>query len=86
MGKWRGQSNKVCFTLNNYTNEQLQELEEHLDGWFEQKRIAYAIIGEESGDSGTLHLQGYVRLNRSFKKAKEVGVSSMWLSLRSSIY
>lgn len=72
MGKWRGQSNKVCFTINNYSAEVLEAINNHFDGWFDEKRIAYGIIGEESGDSGTLHLQGFVRLARSFKKSREV--------------
>lgn len=80
MGKWRGQSNKVVFTLNNYSDEELDSLDKHLDEWYSQKRIAYAIIGEESGASGTLHLQGYVRLNRSFKKARQV--NKLYVSIK----
>lgn len=42
-----------CFTLNNYTQEHIQLLEE-LD-------CAYVVYGKEVGESGTPHLQGYVR-------------------------
>lgn len=71
MGKWRGQSNKVCFTVNNYTDQILSELEENFDNWLENKNVVYAIVGEECGESGTLHLQGYARLSRHFKKARQ---------------
>lgn len=77
MGKWRGQSNKVCFTLNNYTNDELQELSDFFDKWYEEETLAYGIIGEESGSSGTLHLQGYVRLNSKAKRARQVSWTIM---------
>lgn len=43
-----------CFTLNNYTNEDLSQLSKY----FEQTTDFY-IIGKEIGESGTPHLQGY---------------------------
>lgn len=44
-----------CFTLNNYTEEDLTRLEK-----FDEK---YLIFGFEEGKSGTKHLQGYVEFN-----------------------
>lgn len=45
-------SRNFVFTLNNYSNEEFKILKE-LD-------TKYIVIGEEIGDSGTPHLQGYV--------------------------
>lgn len=41
-----------CFTLNNYVDQDITQLEE-ID-------CKYVIYGKERGDSGTPHLQGYV--------------------------
>lgn len=51
-----------CFTLNNYSVEEHESL----------KRIAvdecsYCIIGEEIGESGTPHLQGYMLFKRAYR-------------------
>lgn len=45
-----------CFTLNNYSNDHKDELKSLFDGG----GILYLVYGEEVGDSGTPHLQGYV--------------------------
>lgn len=55
-----------CFTLNNYSNLEytlLKDLE-----------CKYIVIGEEVGESGTPHLQGYVEFKnpRSFKGIKKI--------------
>ena len=55
----------VCFTVNNYTDEERLRIL-NWDGW------SYVIIGEEIGEEGTSHLQGYgeltsrMRSNRLF--------------------
>lgn len=52
-----------CFTLNNYTNDDKQHLAQLWDGVASTEpteTIRYLIYGEEVGDSGTPHLQGYV--------------------------
>lgn len=54
------QAKDWCFTLNNYTEndvDQLRELESNDD-------VVYLICGRESGESGTPHLQGFVQLRR----------------------
>jgi len=49
-----------CFTLNNYVEE---EDVPRISAWCEQE-AKYWIIGRETGESGTPHLQGYVSLRR----------------------
>lgn len=61
-----------CFTINNYTNEDLGdilELQEHCD---------YLVIGWEVGESGTPHLQGfcYARNKISFRQVKKILVTA----------
>lgn len=43
------------FTVNNFTEENVQELLKL------ESEVDYMIVGEEIGESGTPHLQGYVR-------------------------
>ena len=61
---------KWCFTINNYTEEDEQNLLDKLT----PDKVVYAIVGREKGESGTPHLQGYVyfkrRLNMSTPKAR----------------
>jgi len=49
-----------CFTLNNYVEE---EDVPRITTWCEEE-AKYWIIGRETGESGTPHLQGYVSLRR----------------------
>lgn len=46
------QSRRWCFTLNNYTDNEFNAIKE--------VECKYLIVGEEIGESGTPHLQGYV--------------------------
>ena len=53
---------KWCFTLNNYTEEEYSSI---VLG-FESSAKKY-IIGDETGDSGTPHLQGYVEFKSKLR-------------------
>lgn len=55
-----GQLRRWAFTLNNWTNDELERLRS-LDG---NVAVRYLICGAEVGDSGTPHLQGYVEFTR----------------------
>ena len=59
-----------CFTLNNYTSE-------HIDVFkFHSSKYKKCIIGEEIGESGTPHLQGFIKFTtklRPLSLFKELG-------------
>lgn len=48
----------VCFTLNNYTTADIDKGVE-----FGTNKCTYLVYGEEIGELGTPHLQGYLELN-----------------------
>lgn len=54
-----GLAKSWCFTLNNYTEEEYGAVEE-----FARSCAAYACVGRETGENGTPHLQGYIRLKK----------------------
>lgn len=54
------QAKDFCFTLNNYTEEDVYRLE-RLNG---DDSLCYLICGREQAESGTPHLQGFVQLER----------------------
>lgn len=45
-----------CFTINNWTDEDLEELKKLEDS----PKVRYIIAGQEVGEEGTKHIQGYV--------------------------
>jgi hypothetical protein len=59
------QSRFWCFTLNNYTSDEL----EHLDCWCAEEYVEYAVLGREVGESGTPRIQG----NLQFVARKRIG-------------
>jgi len=53
---------KYCFTFNNYTEQEYENIIE----WSKGHCFKY-VIGKEIGESGTPHLQGYFELNKGVR-------------------
>lgn len=48
-----------CFTVNNYTDVEIQQLAEAASILLELKSLQYVVWGKEVGETGTPHLQGF---------------------------
>lgn len=57
----RGAAKNWCWTLNNYTEQELNYLEAL--GSELPEPVVYLVWGKEKGENGTPHLQGYVSLS-----------------------
>lgn len=66
----KGKHRKWCFTLNNYTEKEV----ENILLFFTQKKNTLYIIGKEIGEQKTPHLQGYVEFKNqiTFSRFKKV--------------
>lgn len=62
--KDKSQCRNLCFTWNNYTPASHEDLVKNLPPY------TYLIIGEEVGESGTPHLQGYVEFKSPTRFAR----------------
>lgn len=62
-------SRRWCFTLNNHTTDEYNDIIKHFD-----TKNALFCIGEEIGESETPHLQGYIEFKnpRSFESIKKI--------------
>lgn len=56
-----------CFTLNNWTQQELETLETTF-----KSLTSKFIIGKEVGDEGTPHLQGYVEFNKKVRPLETI--------------
>ena len=68
----RIQSNRVCFTLNNYCESEQEALTAWIDN--DESPIEYCIVGEEVSSSNTPHLQGFIHLTGGRAEARKRGL------------
>lgn len=63
------QAHNYCFTLNNWVEDDLFNLQQLADPLFgvSDKRLTYLVFGFEYTKSGIPHLQGYVEFNHSIR-------------------
>ena len=69
------QSTRYCFTLNNYTDNDIELLRK-----FYANYCKYLVYGKEVGESGTPHLQGFFTLKLKLSMAgvhKALGTSAI---------
>lgn len=78
----RVRTNVICFTLNNYTDEECRGLQTSVNSY--SQHIAFAIVGKEIAPSGTPHLQGYIKFKSTFLLARN-GTLPKWRSLIPSL-
>lgn len=75
----RRQAKNWVFTLNNYTNDEVDALEAL--GTELPSPLCYLVFGKEQGENGTPHLQGYI----CYKSKKEFNVVKSVVSPRAHI-
>ena len=64
------QAKRWCFTLNNYTSEEVNSITALSD----REDVQYLVFGYETGDQGTPHLQGYVYFSVAKRFATVTGL------------
>lgn len=72
-----------CFTLNNYTDDDVTMFN-NLGKGVEEGTVAYMVFGKEVGQNGTPHLQGYIRFvnARSGASMKKLQSKAHWEAQR----
>lgn len=69
-----GSGTRWLFTLNNYTDEEYEHINALLS---DKEQVTYGIVGKESGENGTPHLQGYCvfgRVHRFGRVKRKLGL------------
>jgi len=66
----RIQANRVAFTLNNPDIEEYRNLEAAL----EDECVEYGILADEVGESGTLHIQGFMHIKGTREDGRKRGI------------
>ncbi|AXH76825.1 MAG: putative viral replication protein [Cressdnaviricota sp.] len=61
-----------CFTLNNYSEDQYSSIVLNI-----KEKCRLGIIGKETGESGTPHLQGYLEFNTKSRPASAFGIKEI---------
>lgn len=66
-------SRRWCFTINNWTDEEYEAM-------FEWPAVDYMVAGKEVGESGTNHIQGFVRftVNMRLSAVKKLNARAHW--------
>lgn len=62
----QGQARRWCFTLNNYTDGDVERIRTLLSS----TAVRYGCFGREVGENGTRHLQGYVAFTTAWRFAR----------------
>jgi len=65
------QAKNWCFTINNYSIDDIQRLEDVID---QTNLVNYMVYGKEVGEQGTPHLQCYVQFSvrKRFRQVKNL--------------
>lgn len=53
-----------CFTVNNYTDVEIQQMAEAASELLESQSLQYVVWGKEVGETGTPHLQGFASFSK----------------------
>lgn len=82
MAKFQGTSKNWCFTLNNYTEEEVSSVPTWLD-----KGVRYVAYSKETGEEGTPHLQGFLCTtdNCRMSALKKLNIRAHWERMGGSI-
>ncbi len=59
----RIRTNRICFTINNYTEADVDTLFDNV--LRSEEKVGFFVCGDEVGEKGTPHLQGYLRYKGS---------------------